>query len=88
MALNIIISGRKFEDFCSGSNLVLRHRIKWFAANGLVLNLDKTNVMKFITKNSSHSTGHIGYKETYIAETVNTRFLDLQIDNPINWGLG
>jgi hypothetical protein len=26
--------------------------IKWFVANNLVLNLDKTNVMKFITKNS------------------------------------
>jgi hypothetical protein len=46
--------------------------IKWFAANNLVLNLDKTNIMKFITKNSSHSTLHIGCKENYIEETVNT----------------
>jgi hypothetical protein len=42
--------------------------IKWFAANNLVLNLDKMNIMKFITKNSSHSTLHIGYKEKYIEE--------------------
>jgi len=27
--------------------------------------------MKFITKNSSYSTLHIGYKEKYIEEAVN-----------------
>jgi len=28
--------------------------IKLFAANKLVLHIDKTNIMKFITENSSH----------------------------------
>jgi len=59
--------------------------IKWFAANKLVLNLDKIKKMKFITKNSSHSIVHTGYKEKYIEETVDTKFLGLQIDNHINW---
>jgi hypothetical protein len=67
------------------SNLVLSHMLKWFAANTLVLDLDTTNIMKFITNNSSHSTLHIGYKEKYIEETVNTKFLGLQIDNYLNW---
>jgi hypothetical protein len=40
--------------------------IKWFAANNLVLNLDKMNMIKLKTKNSSHSTLCIGYKEKYI----------------------
>jgi hypothetical protein len=35
---SVIISSRNFEDFCSVSNLVLSHTIKWFAANNLVLN--------------------------------------------------
>jgi hypothetical protein len=59
--------------------------IKWFAASNLVLNLDKTNIMKFITKNSSYSTLHINYKEKHVEETVNTNFHDLLIDNYINW---
>ena len=59
--------------------------IKRFAANNLVLNLDKTNIMKFITKNSSHSTLNIGYKETYVEGKVNTKYLGLKIDNHINW---
>jgi len=47
----VTISSRNFEDFSSFLNLVLPHMIKWFAANNLFLNLDKTNIMKFITKN-------------------------------------
>jgi hypothetical protein len=40
--------------------------IKWFAARTLALNLDKTNIVKFMTKNASHSTLYIGYKDKYI----------------------
>jgi len=43
------------------------------------------NIMKFVTKNSLHSTLHICYKENYIEETVNTKFLSLQTDYHINW---
>jgi len=50
---NVTISSRNYDDFSSVSNLVLSRMIKRFAVNNLVLNLDKTNVMKFITKNSS-----------------------------------
>ena len=41
--------------------------------------------MKFVTKDSAHSTLHIGYKEKYIEETVSTKFLGLDIHNHINW---
>jgi hypothetical protein len=62
-------------------------RVLWL--NGLLLvnslNLDRMNVLKFITKTSSRSTLHIGYTEKYIEQTVNTKFLGLEIDNHINW---
>ena len=58
---------------------------KWFAANNLILNLDRIKKMRSITKNSSHSILHTGYKEKYIEETVNTKFLGLQTDNHIKW---
>jgi len=61
------------------------YMIKQFVANNLVLNLGKTNIMKFITKNSSHSTLHIGYREKYVEGKMNTQFLGLQTDNNINW---
>jgi hypothetical protein len=43
------------------------------------------NVMKFKSNNLSHSTLYIGYKEKYVEEIMNTKFLGLQIDNRINW---
>jgi len=40
----VIISSRHFGDICSVSDLVFSHVIKWFAANKVVLNLDKTKL--------------------------------------------
>jgi hypothetical protein len=82
---SVIIKSTYFEDLHSVSNLVLSHMIKWSTANNLVLNLYKMNVMKFITKNSTHSTLHISYTEKCIEEKQNTKFLGLQIYNHINW---
>jgi hypothetical protein len=51
---SVIISNRNFEDFCTISNSVLSCVIEWFAANKLVLNLEKANIMKFVMSNSPH----------------------------------
>jgi hypothetical protein len=58
---------------------------KWFAANKLSLNLDKTNLIKFITKNSPQYPLNIGYNDEHIEEGVNTTFLGLQIHDHLNW---
>jgi len=78
---SIVIASRKLKNFCSVANSVLSHMIKWFAANKLVLNPDKTNIMQFITKNTTQSTFCNDYIEKYIEEAVNTKFLSLQTDN-------
>jgi hypothetical protein len=41
--------------------------------------------MKFVRYDLLHSILHIGYKEKYIEETVNTKFIGLQIYNHLNW---
>jgi hypothetical protein len=58
---------------------------KWFNANRLALNIDKTNIMKFATNNSPQYVLNIEYSGKYIEESVNTRFLGLQIDNHLSW---
>jgi hypothetical protein len=57
-----------FQAEISVSDLFLARMVKWFASINLVRNLDKTNIMKFITKNSSHSAIQFDYKEEYLAE--------------------
>jgi hypothetical protein len=58
---------------------------KWFAANGLSLNIDKTSVIKF---NLSHFQEHslqIFYRDKLLKEVTNVRFLGLGIDKHLNW---
>jgi hypothetical protein len=83
--INVIISSTNLDDFCILTNRFLSQTGKWFSANELSLNPDKTNVIKFKTKNSPQYPLHIGYNDKYIEETVNTKFHGLQIDNRLNW---
>jgi hypothetical protein len=70
---SVIISSKKFDDFCATANNVFSHMNIWFSANKLTLNLDKTNVMKFTTNNSSQYTLNIGYNGKYIEEIYRTQ---------------
>jgi hypothetical protein len=58
---NVIISRKNFYDFCTMSNIVPPHMRKWFTANKLALNLDKTNIIKFKAHNSPQYALSIGY---------------------------
>jgi hypothetical protein len=66
------------------TNIVLSHMNKWFTANKLALNLDKINILKFITNNSPQYALCISYNGKYIEESVNTKSLGLKIDNHLN----
>ena len=55
--------------------------IKWFAANNLVINVDTMNIMQFITKNSSHSTLHIGIKSIQMKQYIQN-FLIYKLEEP------
>jgi hypothetical protein len=82
---NVIISSKNFYDFSAMSNIAIPHMSKWFTSNKLVLNLDKSNIIKFITNKLPQYDLNIGYDEKYIEESINTKFLSLQIENHLNW---
>jgi hypothetical protein len=42
----------------------------WFSVDKLALNLDKTNIIKFIINNLPQHNFSIGYKEKYVEESV------------------
>jgi hypothetical protein len=71
---------RQTQWMCDSSGNAQRH-----AGCVTTVYTDKTTIMTFITNNLSHSALHISYKEQYIGEMVNTKFLGLQIDNHLNW---
>jgi hypothetical protein len=76
---------KNLDDFCMLSNRVVSHMSKWFAVHKLAPNLDKTNIIKFITNNWPQCPLRIGYNDKYIEETIHTKFLGLQTDNHLNW---
>jgi hypothetical protein len=81
---SVLISSNNFDDFSTMSNTLLSHMNKWFTSNKLVLNLDETNIIKFITNESPQYDLRIMMKK-YIEESINTKFLGLQIDNHLHW---
>jgi hypothetical protein len=62
---SVLISGKNLDDFCMLSNKVLSQVSKWFSANRLSLNLEKTNVIEFIAKNSQYPL-NVDYSFIYI----------------------
>jgi hypothetical protein len=50
---SLIISSNNFYDFSTISNTVLSHMSTWYTSNKLILNLDKSNIIKFITNHHS-----------------------------------
>jgi hypothetical protein len=81
---NVIISNRNFIEFSTTANLFLTWIIEWFSANQLVLNLKKTNIMKFVTNHLLHCALTICHKDKYIEEAVHLKFLGIHIDNHLN----
>jgi hypothetical protein len=82
---SVVISGKKFYDLSTISNTVLSHTGKWFTSNKFALNLNETNIIKFITNKLPQYDFKIRYDERYTEQSINTKFQGLQIDNHLHW---
>jgi hypothetical protein len=58
---------------------------KWFEANQLVLNMEKTSMLKSKTCNLPHQPLTIAYKQKYIKAITNIKFLGIKIDICLTW---
>jgi hypothetical protein len=67
------------------SSSILDYMSKWSAANGLSLNIDKTNEIKFNLSHSQEDSSQIPYKGKEIKHVTNIKFLGLEIDQYLNW---
>ena len=59
--------------------------IELFSVDMLVLNLEKTNIMKFVAINQPHFALTDCYKDKCIEEAVNLNFLGIQINSHLTW---
>jgi len=64
---------------------IFRDINNWFKVNQLTLNYNKTNYLKFNTKNSWDCELQPNYQGNCIKSSSNTKFLGLTIDDSLSW---
>jgi hypothetical protein len=62
----------------------LRHIKEWFSVNGLTLNFDKTNIIKFSSKIRKEEPSHYSLLNV-IKETDSIKFLGLEVNKTLSW---
>lgn len=66
-------------------NNVFQKIIKWFSANGLSLNFDKTQYIQFHTVNGMTPLINIDFDQKSVAKVEYSKFLGVCIDEGLNW---
>jgi hypothetical protein len=70
-----IISKPNYNEFKHAFNLVTTHTVNWFQANQLILNMDKTNTVKFTTKSGTSHSLSFEYENKLLTEVPKFKFL-------------
>jgi hypothetical protein len=58
---------------------------EWFSVNSLVLNMEKTNIVKFTSNNYHTGNFKIIYQNKLLSGANNIKLLGVQIDKNLNW---
>jgi hypothetical protein len=82
---SILISSNFYEELNRNFNVILYNTLTWFQANHLVLNMEKTKIVKFTPANFflnfSYFPLHITTGGNLLVETNAIHFLGLQLDS-------
>jgi len=77
---SLLITANNLRDLQRKSTSILIQINKWFIANGLSLNIEKTIAIHFKSYNLKDSPFPISYQDTEIKEVTNTKFLGISLD--------
>jgi hypothetical protein len=77
---SIVVINSNPIDFISDIMTVFEYLNKWFRANSLSLNFDKTHFVQFTTKSGPQINLDVSYVNKTISKAYDTKFLGLHID--------
>jgi hypothetical protein len=82
---SIFIYNTNHEELNLNFKLDLIQISKWFQANQLTLNQEKTSLVKFAPTKSFLYPPNLSYMGQIFIELNNIKFLDLQLDSHLTW---
>jgi len=82
---SLIITNSDNQMFEKDINTAILQLSRWCNSNLLLLNLEKTYFIQFLTKNINPADLHISYKNRQISSMHSSNFLGLVIDNNLSW---
>jgi len=82
---SLIITSPNPTNFIKDINGALTNINNWIKANLLSLNFEKTSLIQFLTKNSSHIPISVGCGNNIKSNITNTQFLGIMTDNTLMW---
>ena len=82
---SILITGQDKHKYQDDLNVTFEHISNWFRVNSLSLNISKTCYIQFSGKNTNYMDLNIIYKNNYISQVKEIKFLGLYINNTLSW---
>jgi hypothetical protein len=81
----ILFAQPNFTDLNNSMHSIFETLNKWFKANQLTLNFDKTYYIHFVTKKDKSAKLMIGYNNKFVACTSSTKFLETSLNETLSW---
>ena len=82
---SILLPDSNLTNFNKNIHIVFATLNKWFRANQLYLNFNKTNYVHFTTKRNMSVNLKIGFNNNLITNSSYTKFLGVTMDNTLSW---
>ncbi|XP_063625657.1 uncharacterized protein LOC134797365 [Cydia splendana] len=80
----IIVNADNFDNLKLKLAHVMHQMAEWFTANGMLLNVDKTNIIHFQLK-KTHNPINIKVNDITVPQVDTTRYLGYMIDAGLTW---
>jgi len=82
---SLIITNSDSQMFEKDINTAILQLKRWFVSNLLLLNMEKSYFLRFITKTTNATDLHISSENRQISSIHSTEFWGLVVDNNLSW---
>ena len=79
--VSVLLTASNEAELTTQISHMLDYLTEWFSVNGLILNTDKTNIMKFSPSNRQNNSFQFTHHTKLLVAANNTKFLGLNLTN-------